>query len=152
MKINSSVDNIEYDVFISDPTITNHFQAPDAINGDKMRLTTNIKGGKYIEYRIRLKETETMELNGGICVPYPNRDHTNYRDCVDAELRARILPVRGCMVPWMTTKDRCLHPIPRLPQHKNLLQWHYNIGLALSTFKLEILRYSYMKIQKKKSI
>ena len=128
VKIISSVDNIEHYIFVSDPTITSHVQAYDATTRDTMRLTTNIQGGKYAEYRIKLKETEKV-VNDGTCVNYPYHDHANYGDCVDAELRARILPVRGCMVPWMTNIDQCLEPIPRLPQHEDLLSWLFHIGL-----------------------
>ena len=125
--IQPSVDTMEHLVFISDPDVTNHFQAFDFTNGDKIMLTTPTVGGKYIEYRIKLKETEKM-TNDGTCLHYPYHGYANYGDCVDAEMRSKILPARGCMVPWMMAEDQCLGPIPRLSQHEDLLQWLYDIG------------------------
>ena len=68
--------------------------------------------------------------NDGSCVHYPFNSHKTYGDCVDAEVRSKILPLRGCMVPWMSSRDQCTRPIQRLstPQHESLLAWHNNIG------------------------
>ena len=43
----------------------------------------------------------------GSCVDYPNPKYASYSKCVEAELREKILPALGCMVPWMTKKDQC---------------------------------------------
>ena len=50
--------------------------------------------------------------------------HKSYSDCVDAELREQILPVLGCMVPWMSlsTHDHCTEPVKILPEHENVAQ------------------------------
>ena len=143
VKIISKVDNIAYYVFVSDPTITNHLQTYDA--RDTIRQTINIQGGKYVEHRIKLKETEKL-VNDGTCVKYPYRNYANYGDCVDAEVRARILPVRGCIPPWMTNIDQCLEPIPRLPQHEDLLRWLYYIGLVWSIITVLSCREIYSEI------
>ena len=123
------VESLEYFVFISDPDITNRFQTYDSTIGDKIKLKSR-SNGLYIEYRLALTETRKI-ANDGTCVDYPFNSHHSFGECVDAEIRARILPLRGCMVPWMSSRDQCSQPIPRFstPQHDSLLAWHTNIGL-----------------------
>ena len=62
-------------------------------------------------------------MNDGSCTDYPSQTHQNYAACIDAEMRERILPVLGCMVPWMAQANSCQGPFLRLPEHKDLLDW-----------------------------
>ena len=97
-----------------------------------MRLKTTPALTKYVEYRITLKETEKV-ANDGTCVVYPYHGHANYGDCVGAEMRAKILPTLGCMVPWISADDQCLGPITRLPEHEDLVNQLYLLGKESTT-------------------
>ena len=68
--------------------------------------------------------TETIvEIDQGTCTKYPDEYHTSYASCVVDRLRAKILPVLGCMVPWMSEEDACSTDIQILPKHRELLAW-----------------------------
>ena len=94
----------------------------DLLAGDQIKLQAIPNKGLEVEYRIILKETETM-VNDGSCTNYPTADHDSYTACIDAEMRERILPVFGCMVPWMGQSNSCQGPFERLPDHEGLLNW-----------------------------
>ena len=118
----------QYYIYISDPATENLFQLPYSLSsGDKIQFETSSLT-RYVEYNIQLKETSVVTVDG-TCTDYPYHNHETYADCVDDELRARILPSRGCMVPWMSSTDQCTEPIQRLPEQEDLLQWLYNIGM-----------------------
>ena len=92
----------------------------DLSTGDQIKLNTNL--GLGVELRIKLEETIT-EVNDGSCSYYPTNNHESYAACIDAEMRERILPVFGCMVPWMGQDNSCQGPFARLPEHEGLLDW-----------------------------
>ena len=106
-------------LFISDPSATTSFQLPYSLmSGDRNKFQLP----HYVVYNIKIKET-TVFTDDGSCVDYPNSNHESYSDCVDAEMNARILPSVGCMIPWISPRDRCTKRIQRLPKHKLLLSW-----------------------------
>ena len=82
-------------LFISDPSVTTQFQVPwSLMSGDQVTL----QGGEWAVYTIQLKETEnTLHSDGGSCVDYPSNYHESYADCVDAEMREKILPTLGML-------------------------------------------------------
>ena len=119
----------QYFAFISDPAAANQFQVPYSLStGDKIKLDTSSSALKYVSYNIQLKET-SVETKDGTCTTYPYRNHGSYLDCVDMDLRERILPSLGCTVPWISGADKCGGSIQRLPEQEDLFQWLYSIGL-----------------------
>ena len=58
---------------------------------DKIRI---VRGQDYADYRIQLKEIQSRTGDGS-CVDYPTPDHVTYADCIEAELRAMIMPALG---------------------------------------------------------
>ena len=58
---------------------------------DKIRI---VRGQDYADYRIQLKEIQS-KTGDGSCVDYPTQDHVDYADCIEDELRARIMSVLG---------------------------------------------------------
>ena len=110
-------------LFVSDPTATTSFQFPYSLmTGDQIKL----QPPQYVDHNIQIKET-TVYTDDGSCVDYPNSRYESYSDCVDAEMRERILPTLGCMIPWISKQDACTNQIQRLPEHELLLNWTLNM-------------------------
>ena len=129
IKFRSLEKHSEYFVIVTDPAAANLFQMPSSLmTGDKTTIKVS-SAKKYIDYSIQLEES-TIDLDDGSCVQYPNQKHASYSDCVDDELRGKILPILGCMVPWMTRKDHCSDRFQQLPKHEALIDWLYNVGLS----------------------
>ena len=110
--------NGNYVVFISDPSATVHFQLPNPLlTGVSIRIevSSNVITTSY--YSIKIKERQ-VETGDGSCTKYPDQaGHANYGDCVEDENRRRILPVLGCMVPWISSRDQCKAPLQRSRVH-----------------------------------
>ena len=51
------------------------------------------------------------------------KNHENYASCIEAEMRDKIFPDLGCMVPWISMKDQCIGHIKRLAHHERILHW-----------------------------
>ena len=115
-------------IFVSDPASSTSFQ-PSVMKGDQILLkTTSINGGAYTMHKIQLKETR-VEIGDDYCTAYPTEEFMSYSDCVEAEMREKIVPTLGCMVPWLSDKDVCLGSRERLPKHEPLVQWLFRISL-----------------------
>ena len=118
-------ENGEYFVSISDSTVTlRHYLPMPLMTGDRMRV--NIRPDqpkKKHYYSATIKET-IIETEDGSCAIYPGHaNFESYSDCVDEENHRKILPVLGCMVPWMSDSDQCIGPVQRLPKHDILIKW-----------------------------
>ena len=114
----------EYFVSISDPaaTLSNYLPLP-LMTGDRIRVVVRSDQFKKHYYSVQIKE-KTIETADGSCAIYPGHaNFESYSDCVDEENRRRIQPVLGCMVPWISDRDQCKGPVPRLPKHENLINW-----------------------------
>ena len=95
----------EYYVFISDPAAASSFQLPySTMTGDMIKFKVE-NSGKFKFYNINLKE-KVVTTDDGTCTHYPTPNHNSYSDCVDAVMRGRILPVLGCMIPWMARDNQ----------------------------------------------
>ena len=102
-------ETIELYAFVSDPALANHFQLPYALSvGDKIVVRQYAGESSSVEYNIKLKETR-VETNDATCVEYPDGDVHTYSDCIDAEIRNMMLPVLGCMVPWISSTGNFRH-------------------------------------------
>ena len=123
-----------YSVTISDPGSGVNFMA-SAHNmlGDEIRIETQPQTlKKFTYYLVQLKETHIVPSKG-LCAVYPTSEYDRYADCVDEELERKIMPVLGCMVPQLSTKNQCTTPIPRLPQHASFLEWLESMFVLEST-------------------
>ena len=119
-------ESVEYFVIVSDPSASNSFQMPYSLmTGDKVRLKASTDN-TAVAYSIQLTKTST-ETADGSCFDYTNHEHKSYSDCVDAEMRNKILPTLGCMIPWMSRTDACAGHIQRMPKHEALLEWIINL-------------------------
>ena len=106
-------------VFVSDPASSASFQ-PSPMKGDHIELkTTSINGGAYTTHSIQLQVTR-VEIDGVYRTAYPPSEFTRYTDCIEAEMREKIVPALGCMVPWISDQDACEGSRDRLPQHEQL--------------------------------
>ena len=115
-------------IFVSDPTSSTSFQ-PSAMKGDQIMLkTTRINGGAYTTHKIQLQETR-VEIGDDSCTAYPTEEFMSYTDCVETEMRKKVIPYLGCMVPWLSDQDACLGSIERLPKYDTLVQWLFRISL-----------------------
>ena len=110
INLRSVKDLFIYHFYVSDPAMVNSFQLPySLLTGEKIWFETmpNSTLKKYVEYNIQLKET-TVRTKDGSCSNYPYHNHASYYNCVGDEMRENILPVLGCMVPWISKKGRSI--------------------------------------------
>ena len=109
----------DYFVQISNPTVTNLFQFPDSfLTGDRITIKAdNVK--KYVDYNVKFKEV-IVETNDVSCTNYPTSRYSNYSHCIYTTIREEMLPVLGCMVPWISNKDLCKQPHSRGPKNEAL--------------------------------
>ena len=122
LKTANNESSTDYFVQISDPTVINLFQFPDSfLTGDRITIKAdNVK--KFVDYNVRFKEVR-VETNDGSCTDYPTSRYSNYSDCIDTAIREEMLPVLGCMVPWISNKDLCKQPLVRRPEKTALAAW-----------------------------
>ena len=114
-------ERLDYTVTVTDPAAAPQFRMSDHLmSGDTIQIKTDSTSKVIVVYRIQLKET-SIETGDSSCIEYPNEEHASYADCVDDELEKRILPVLGCMVPWISRKNQCDGLIPRLPIYEDLM-------------------------------
>ena len=111
-------------LYITDPKGATSFQLPySRVTGDQIQLTPPA----YATHDIQIKET-SVYTDDGSCVDYPNNRYESYSDCVNAEMRARILPTLGCMVPWISEEDACVGHIQILTKNDPIVKWIFNIA------------------------
>ena len=106
---------VDYSITVSDPNFSSHFQlSDDLMQGDKILTKPYFSSETevFTQYKIVLEETIT-EANYGTCTVYPNQQYHNFTDCFDEEMRKKILPVLGCMIPWTSPNDWCTGLIQR---------------------------------------
>ena len=128
--INDSDSN--YQLFVSDPNATPNFQLPrPQMTGDKIRVAPYRKNQIHY-YNIRLKET-LAELSDGSCTDYPDAaGHHSFSDCVEDENKGIILPVLGCLPPWLSRVEACTSHIIRNTTAKEDLSWWFHTLYARS--------------------
>ena len=125
VSIKSNGEISEYSFYLSDPVATDLFQLPYSLStGDKIRIETNPnpKIKKYVDYHIQLKE-KSIETDKGSCIDYASSKYKSYANCVNIGLREKILPVLGCMVPWISRDEHCTGIVQRRPKQEKIVQW-----------------------------
>ena len=129
IKFRETSEQTEYFIFLSDSATSLPFQLPySLLTGDRIKIVLhpNSTVKKYVHYNIQLKETN-VRTGDESCWEYPTQIYESYADCVGAEMKEKILPVLGCMIPWISKSDRCVGPIHRMQGHESLVQWIYTI-------------------------
>ena len=114
-----------YIITVSDPAFSSSFMLSDHLmTGERIlsKPKSAVETKVYSNYRIQLTETRT-QTNDGSCTHYPNNEHESFFNCVEGEMEGNVLPVLGCMIPWMSSKDQCTGLISRLPAHQDLYKW-----------------------------
>ena len=115
-----------YDVYITDVASSLHFQLQTPLTtGDKIHfdIPVNFTRRKTADYTVELTEKQVTTQDGS-CTNYPDKaGNANYQDCVEEENSRRILPILGCMVPWMSDEDQCSVVMKRLPEHEDIFKW-----------------------------
>ena len=95
----------QYMVYITDEASDLHFQIQRPLTtGDKMviDIPCNTTMQLIAYYSVELTERQ-VKTRDGSCSEYPDQaGYASYQDCVEDENRRRILPILGCMVPWMS--------------------------------------------------
>ena len=120
----------EYFFYVSDPAASTHFQLPYSLmGGEKIVFESSSKHNKFENYQVKLKQT-IDQTDDGSCTNYPTQQHNSYKTCVDEEMRSKMLPLLGCMVPWVSQRDQCFTILERLPKHESLLKELQSIILA----------------------
>ena len=116
----------KYSVFITDMAAALRFQFHRPLTtGDSIsiEILANSTLRKRLHYIVELTERE-VNTHDGSCTNYPDQaGYTSYKHCVAEENRRRILPILGCMVPWMSDENQCIGVLKRLPKHDDMLEW-----------------------------
>ena len=82
---------------------------------------SNHTHGMFYEFRLKFEQREWTRV-GRDCTAYgPEGGFRSYAACVAEAERRRVLPVLGCMLPWMSSSDRCVGLQPRWPRYSQLL-------------------------------
>ena len=95
-----------YRLYVSDPNAAPKFVLPmPLLTGDIMETLPDNKRIVYY-YKVIIKEIQ-IKLEDGSCTNYPDEHgHESYDKCIEMENRRSIMPVLGCMPPWLS--DRLL--------------------------------------------
>ena len=109
-------------LYISDPAASTTFQL-SLMNGDRVNNPGTIDNQfSWRTYNIQIKES-INKADDGSCVNYPNAEHENYAACSTSEMRKKIMPSLGCMVPWISEEDACTGTLNRLEEHNDVMSW-----------------------------
>ena len=97
----------QYTVYISDQALSTPHQINSLMSGTRVKIHTQT--GSYIReyFRVHLKEENLLDTNKD-CTAYPDKSgHVSYAQCIEEENRSKMLPLVGCLAPWMSNKDQC---------------------------------------------
>ena len=123
----------DYTVTVTDPAAAVNFRLADhMMTGDIIMVKTDLASKVVVNYLIQLTET-SIETGDGSCTDYPNEQYETYADCVEKELENKILPVLGCMVPWISRNKMCSGLIPKLQMHNDLTDMLYSFIISSLT-------------------
>ena len=112
----------KYQVFITDSMATPKYLLPKYLSeGEHINLEHEPMLERAADYNIKLKET-TVASGDESCSVYPTEIHASYADCIKEENEEMVLPLLGCMVPWLSDKNPCQGPLLRLPRHDELFK------------------------------
>ena len=119
-----------YTLFVTDRAASTSFQLNQfLITGENVYFETakNSSSHSFSIYNIKLKILRD-ETGDGSCTDYPNTDYASYANCVDAEMERKIMPVLGCMVPWLSESNQCTGAIEKEEKHLDLIAWLKDIN------------------------
>ena len=104
-----------YRIFVSDPKVAPKFVLPmPLLTGNIMEALPDNKSLVFY-YKVIIKEIQ-IKLEDGSCTNYPDEHgHESYDKCIEMENRKIIMPVLGCMPPWLS--DRLLFVYLLLSPH-----------------------------------
>ena len=119
--------NSKYQVFVSDPRAAPKFQLPKPLMTGAKIIAQPTETNKIHYYNIIIKEIRN-ELDDGSCAPYPDTEgHQTFTACVEAENNGIILPVLGCLPPWLSDSSACTAHIRNSTDKKDLSLWFYKL-------------------------
>ena len=111
-----------YHVFITDSMATPKYLLPKYLSeGEHIYMETEPMLEKEADYNIKLKET-TVASGDESCSIYPTEIHAGYAECIQEENEEMVMPLLGCMVPWLSDKNPCQGQLVKLPRHDELLK------------------------------
>ena len=100
----------QYRVYFTDPhwDLYSEFCHSGCMAGDPILVEKPNSSLAYMyRYSLQLQEVVRTDV-GWMCQLYgPDQPYISYAACVEAEDRRTILPVLGCMPPWMSATDQC---------------------------------------------
>ena len=111
-----------YQVFVMDSMAAPKYLLPKYLSeGEFIHTEIEPMLEKHLDYNIKVKET-TVETEDASCLVYPTEIHASYSDCIKEENEGQVLPLLGCMVPWLSDKNPCQGPLIKLPRHDELMK------------------------------
>ena len=134
----SNSEDTKYDLFVVDPiTFTNFVLPYSQMSGNNINIDVSPKITTYKDFSIKLKKKRVLT---GSCMEYPTDNFNTYADCTEDENERKIMPILGCMIPWMSKKHQCLGHIKRPPGQEKLVEWLYEIvDSTWAGFQVEVL-------------
>ena len=119
--------NSKYQVFVSDPRAAPKFQLPKPLMTGAKIIAQRTQTNKIHYYNIIIKEIRN-ELEDGSCTHYPDtRGHQTFTACIENENNRIILPVLGCLPPWLSESEACTGHIRNSTDKKDLSLWFYKL-------------------------
>ena len=88
-----------------------------------MSLQSSLETPVWKYYNIQLDEGIGLQSQEACAYYSDHTEYPSYTDCVDQENYEAMLPVFGCVVPWMSASHhQCQAPIQRLAGHDALIK------------------------------
>ena len=98
----------QYVVYISDQALSTPHQINSMMSGARIQIHTRLGSYNREYFRVHLKEQNLLDSNKD-CTAYPDKSgHVSYAQCIEEENREKMLPLVGCLAPWMANKDQCM--------------------------------------------
>ena len=97
----------KYIAYILDHSLSTPYQLNSLMSGGSIQIHT--VAGSFIKeyYTVDLKEQHFLETSED-CTVYPDKyGHATYAQCIEEENREKMLPLVGCLPPWMSNIDQC---------------------------------------------
>ena len=105
-RLHVEIESGAFQVFFTDQRRNLHFKIDETtFSGDPIFLETSTDIMQHRFYEVRF--TETIRGDQGFCKSYPTGEFQTFKECNLASDDEEIIPVLGCLPPWMSPRNHC---------------------------------------------